>query len=164
MVLTLAPGTEEGEVMVVSTKPHYTADAPSLIFEKKFWTLSPRGECRVFVVKHYAPSFSKGRVQGVCFSNTLHLFEAPCMHLCLLCGCVKTVLYLWYVYLNIAVNKCGPICSGTVHKVLHFIHIIVMFTLFTYLKFDIFANKWKYSLCGTMRSCTRQYIEKYVAI
>ena len=31
--------------------------------------------------------------------------------------------------------------SGTVNRVLHFIHIIVMFTRLTYLIFDIFANK-----------------------
>ena len=163
MILILAPGTDEGGVMVVSTKPRYSADAPSLAFKKNFEpslqgesagclslnTMHPlpwRGEYRVFVIKHSAP-----------------FFEAPCMYLCLFCSCVKTVLYSWYVYLSIA-EIVGPIYGDTVHRLLHFIHIIVMFTWLAYLKFDIFANTWKYSLRGTMRSCTWQYIEKYVAI
>ena len=80
--------------MVVSTKPRYPADAPSLAFEKKLFEPSlqgesagclssntmhprpPRGEYRVFVIKHSVP-----------------FFEAPCMHLCVLCRCVKTELY-----------------------------------------------------------------------
>ena len=47
-LVILAPGTNEGGVMVVSTKPRYSADAPSLAFEKNY--LNPP---------------SKGRVQGV---------------------------------------------------------------------------------------------------
>ena len=36
VILILAPGTDEGGVMVVSTKPRYSADAPSLAFKKNF--------------------------------------------------------------------------------------------------------------------------------
>ena len=89
--MILAPGTDEGGVMVVSTKPRYPADAPSLAFEKKLFEPSlqgesagclssntmhprpPRGEYRVFVIKHSVPFLKHPVCTSACFAAALRL-------------------------------------------------------------------------------------------
>ena len=98
MILILAPGTDEGGVMVVSTKPRYSADAPSLAFKKNFepslqgesaGCLSlntmhprpPRGEYRVFVIKHSAPFLKHLACTSACFAAASRLFYIHDMYI-----------------------------------------------------------------------------------
>ena len=72
--MILAPGTNEGGVMVVSTKPRYPADALSLAFEKNY--LNPPSKGRVQGVYHQTlcTLVLQGESTGCLSLNTLHPF------------------------------------------------------------------------------------------